>query len=798
MIKNYIKVAIRNILKNKVFSFINIFGLAASMAICLVVIMMVSDQLSYDRHNSKQDRIYRVVVQELDDDFPFRRATTPLPLAKALKEEFTGVEKVVRIRRGFGNGWVKIDQDVNIPVGGFFVDPDFLDLFEYNLAYGDRSSALTEPNAMVVTEETALRLYGKTDVVGKIITVGELGDYKITGVLEETTDKSHIKFEALASMATVKLLEADSVLSPSLDKWNNTSFGWNYLLLANGTSPADVERHLTTLNEQHYTEEDDANLEFFLQNLTDINPGPMMGNQIGPGMPDIVVYFLAGLALIIMLSACFNYTNLSIARALTRAREVGIRKVSGAFRRQVFFQFLSEAVIMSLLALALSFAFLVFLKPAFQHLKLAQFLEWDLGANVYTYLTCLVFALFVGLMAGFFPALLLSRFQPIKVLKDLSGIRLFSKIGLRKGLLVAQFTLSLVFIISVTLVYQQMKMMMSANYGFESSQIVNLKLHDTDYKALKNELSQYTSIENIAASSHIPAAGISSSTTIKANLEAEEESINYFSVDEHYIDNMGINLVAGKNFHAENDKANESLIIINEEAVGHFEFSDINAALGEVVYTNDSSTMQIIGVVEDYNHEALMVEIAPLILRFSPERYTQLQIKVQGDPATALADIKSAWIKVEPEKQIDYKFMDEEIKEFYEILLSDIVNIVFLISTLAIIIACLGLLGMAIFTTETRQKEVSIRKVLGASEKVIALLLSRGFLALLLIAIVISVPAAYFLNSLWLQFFAYHIEITFSTILLGVLITALLGLVTIGSQTIRASLANPIESLRKD
>jgi len=424
MVKNYLKIAIRTLLRHKVFSFINIFGLAVSFSISFLLIMMVADQKSYDRHNSHKDRIFRVNTHRLSSDgLVNRMATAPLPIANVLKEEYTGIEEVVRIRRGFGNDWVGIVDNVNIPIGGFFTDPSFLNVFEYELEFGDPNTALNDPFSVVLTREVANKLFKLDNPVGEIITVGELGDYMVTGILKETDNKSHIVFEALASMSSVERLESDSTLRPSLNNWGRHTVGWVYLLLDENKPVKGVEDDLAEIYKPRFEELlkthdlEDIDLKLYLQSITAITPGPLLGNQIGPGLPNFFIYFLGGLALIIIISACFNYTNLSIARALTRAREVGIRKVSGAQRYQIFGQFIGESIIISLFSLVLALGFLVFLKPAFLMLNVTQFMKWDLQADLTVYLICLVFSVGVGTIAGFFPALFLSSFQPVKVQK---------------------------------------------------------------------------------------------------------------------------------------------------------------------------------------------------------------------------------------------------------------------------------------------------------------------------------------------------------------------------------------------
>ena len=594
-------------------------------------------------------------------------------------------------------------------------------------------------------------------------------------------------------------LEADSTFATSLDSWRSSTVGWVYLLLKEGITTNQVERELAEINAVQYDDIPDISYRFELQNLTAINPGPLLGNQIGPGMPLLFVYFLGGLALIIMLSSCFNYTNLSIARAMTRGKEVGIRKVSGAFRRQIFSQFVIEAIIISLSALLLSFIFIQFLKPAFLSLNFTSLLKWDLKLDTTVYVVSILFSILIGVLAGVLPAAVMSRFKPIQVLKDFQGIKLFSKMGLRKTLIVSQFVLSLIFIISAILVHNQLELMVKADYGFKSDNTVLLQLNDTDYKTLTAELEKYPDIINVAPTSHLPAAGTSYGTEYFLSVDADPVELNYYAVDDAYIENMELTLLAGKNFPKGMSGEGEQYVILNEKAIESLALSNPIDALGQTLYNEDSSAVEVIGVVKNYNHEMVMSEIGPMALRHVPGEFNYLQIKTNGaNMKESIAHIEEAWSTVEPVKQIDHKYMLHEIRQFYDLIFGDLISIIVLISFLAISIACLGLLGMAIFTTKTRLKEVSIRKVLGATDQMIVYLLSKGFLKLLVISILIATPLAYFLNNLWLEQIAYRVSIDFIVIESGVLILLVLGTLTIGSQTFRASLSKPVDNLRNE
>lgn len=804
MIKNYFQTAIRNLMRHRFFSFINIFGLSVSMTICMGIMMLVADQMTYDLHNSRRSRIYRVISNPIGGDGAFGNmafATSPLPIGPELMQSYTGIEKVARLKRGFGNSWIEFDQDVNIPISGFYADPEVLDVLEFELEIGDPKSALTKPYSVVLTKKAADKLFTLDNPIGQTIKVGDLGEYTVTGVLKETDKKSHIVFEALASMATLSSLEAAGINRKDLDNWHNHYSAWTYVLLEKGKTPDDVQPFLESIYKKHIESESNPDIskaKFGLQHLGDITPGPLLSNPIGPFLPWMFIYFLGGLAAVVMLTSCFNFTNLSIARSLTRAKEIGIRKVSGAARWQIFTQFLSEAIITSLLALMMSMILLMALRPLMLNLNFARLLKWDLESNIYVYMVFLVFAILVGLLAGLFPAVVLSGFQPVKVLKQLGSMKIFSRMGLRKTLLVAQFSLSLIFILSVIVIYNQLSLFVKADHGFDMNNNIVVRLGETKPEALKTELLQQANIINVSAVSHVPAAGSTYGEGFKKTLDEKDwTELSYYAVDEDYLQNINLSLVEGRFFQAEAGESNTNFIVINQAAVEAFHFESPLDAIGkQIIYQHDSTKKEIIGVIKDYNHQVLMAQIGPEALMYNPEEIDLLQVKFSGDYQAAVTTVEAAWAKVNPSLKIDHKNLEDEIKGFYDLIFGDIVNVVGVISFLAIIISCLGLLGMATYTTETRIKEISVRKVLGADNKTLVLLLSRGFLKMLLLSVLIAVPAAYFINNMWLELIAYHTAFDLPVILLGVFILLLFGVLTIGSQTFRATYVNPVDNLK--
>jgi putative ABC transport system permease protein len=806
MFFSYIKIAIRSILRHRFFSFINIFGLAVSMSISMGIIMLVADQVEYDRYNSKRDRIYRVITKDVDaagkEVGDRQNAASSMPLRGELLEKYTGIEKVVRLKRGFGNHWLEFEgQDVNIPLAGFYADPEVFEVFEYEFQYGDPSTALKDPFTVVLTRKAANKLFKEENPLGQSIKVGELGNFTVTGVLKETPHKSHIVFEALASMATVVSVAGSK--DRSMDDWTDFWNGWNYVLLEPGKSGSDLQQYLKRIYDEKIaviTNPGVYKMKFSVQALNDITPGPLQNNSIGPVLPWVFIYALGGLALIILLTSCFNFTNLSMARSLTRAREIGVRKVTGAARWQIFVQFLSESVIVAFAALIIAFGLLLLVKPMILQLNFARIFSWDFEANAVVFITFIAFAVVVGILAGFFPAIVLSGFQPIKVLKSINNIKVFSRMGIRKVLLVAQFTLSLFFILSVIIMNNQLKLFTTKDHGFNMQNNIAVKLNNTSPQVLRNELLKYANIESVSAASHLPAAGISHGGGFKKSLDEKEDvPFQRFTVDENYLRNMKLHLLAGKFFEAGQEKINKDYIVINEEGVKKLQYDSPSQAVGEVVISHfDSTRRTIIGVISNYNHRDLTRSHSPMALMYDPEDFAVLQVSYSGTYEAAAKEIEKAWAVVNPGLKVDYNEMKSEINKYYDIVFGDIVKILGTLATLAIVISCLGLLGMATYTTETRMKEVSIRKVLGSSNGALVLLLSRSFLGVLALAIVIGIPASFFINNLWLELIAYRTSISLSVVAQAVLILLLFGVVTVGSQTIRASFANPVDNLKNE
>jgi putative ABC transport system permease protein len=810
MFKNYFKVGIRNILKYKVFSFINVFGLAVAMSVCMLIILMLADQKRYDDFHDKKDRIYRVLTKIPTSFKP--NASSPFPLAAAMKAEYPIVEEATHLVPGVG-GDVVFGKN-SIELRGFFADAAFFKVFSFELAQGDRNTALSTPRSMIITSEKAYALFGTENPIGKTVDFknrglnhlmgdgenasSDWGSYTITGIYDKESHKSHIKFDVLLSASSMESLYAEDKFQNSTDNWKWYSSCYTYLLLSPQHNAHVLTVALNDLTSRKYVSfEDLKGLELIGQPLTEITPGIFLGNPISFSLPIEVYYFLALLAFAIIISAGVNYTNLSTARVLTRVKEIGIRKVTGARRKDLIFQFLSESVIIAFLSLALAIVLLLFMKPAFKGLWVNQYLNFELQDSIGVYAAFFVFALVVGLLAGAYPALLLSKYQPIQAIKKEGGG--FRKMNVQKFLSVSQFVSSLFFITTSILLYNQFKHHLSVEYGFNPKQVANVRLQGNEYTKVYTELSKVPGVVSISATDYMPATGTQNGISLKiSGSEKDHIGLTVLLADEHFAKNLELRIIAGKDLPP-TGSSGDHFILVNESAVKKWGYKHPAEIVGQHVERYGSNELfEVVGVIEDFRFRmpSEQEEIAPLIIRNQPSgfRYANVRIASAGG-ATTLQRLEEAWKRIDPVHPISYQFYDEQLTET-NLGFIDIVSIIGFIAFLAVTISCLGLLGMATYTVERRTKEVGVRKVLGAGDMSIAFLLSKSFLRMLGISICIGAPLSYGINALWLQYVPNRVGFGFGTILLSVFTLTAMGVITIGSQTLRASKSNPVDSLK--
>lgn len=801
MLQNYIKTGLRTLWKNKTFSTINIFGLALSLAVCMLVVMLVKEAYHYDEFHPESEQIYRIVTEaERKAGFSEPYATSPFPVAEYLVENYNFVEDWVPFMSGLrGEGKT---EDKTLPLLGMFSNNQFFETFGFELEKGDENTALTEPYSIILTKESAKRFFGDENPMGQVLAFNDHGDYKVTGVLTEFPGKTHFSFEALASMATLPKLIQEEQVGFEMNDWLDYYSGYHYFKIKEGESIEEIEATLSKLGRSQYADLDletrDAGYQFTLQNINEITPGRGLSNSMGKVIPSLALNFLTVLGLIMIFCACFNYTNLTVARSLVRAKEIGVRKVIGATRWNVFGQFMGEAILTSLIALLLSYHLSKLLIPGFQQLDVAALFDAQFNEDLILWGWFLLLAIGVGILAGVVPALILSKTKPLSVLQKMNNLKWLSREGLRKSLLTIQFTLSLIFIITVTVLWRQTKFALEMDYGFDREWVMNIPLQGNDYQTVAMQMGQIANVEKVSGISHLMATWQDGSVDIQMEEGAEPRIFRHYFIDHLYLDNSGIEILAGENF-PENPTGNQELfVMVNEQFLDVYEIPSPDEAIGKSVILNENTTVTIRGVIEDFNYKPLAYEIEPLVLRYDVSQLRYLITKVKpNDISGTLALMEKSWQKLDAEHPFVYEFYEDTMKEIYSFS-RDIIKLITFFGLLAVFIAMLGLFGMATYTIETKAKEISIRKVVGATVSDLVLQLSKGYFLLLGISILFAIPTGYFFGQTFLENFVFRIEIGPMIFLPGILFLVVMWAISICPQAIKASLENPVDALRNE
>ena len=766
------------------------------MSVCLLVLMRLKDQVSYDKFHPFPERTYRIITQITNKQgSEYRLATTPLPLASTLTKDYNFIEKSVRLYPLGSKKASTATKELNIIAA--FTDPAFLDVFGFTLQSGNSRSALSAPNSIVLSSETAARYFGNEDPLDKVLSFGELGNFQVTGVLDKKIRKSHIDFEAFISISSVPVLEKSGMLSAISEHWNNGTSAYTYIMLKKGIAEAQLSKAVSQISSILMKNTKVAGKEGFafkVQPFNDIILGEDLAYSIGNTGSCGKVLAEIGISFILLLSACFNYTNLSLARSLKRGKEVGVRKMAGAFRFQIFYQFIIESVFIALLSLGVAY---LLLKLIIDYAPFSgEMVPPGASIDLSLFSWFIVFSIFTGLLAGSLPAWALSAFKPVEVLKNLSNIKLFGSNGLRKVLIVAQFTLSLIIIIFTVTFFKQFDYMATGDPGFNVRNIINIPLQETDYKLLRHEIAQLNGVDNISATSTNPGRGTSGTIMVKQSPGAEPINMEYYDVDQNFITNVRLTLVTGKSFD-DNSSDKETQVIISETAQRILQFKTPHDAIGQVIWLDDSIQVQVSGVLKDFYYRGLETPYGPLVLRNRPEQFQHLHIKTTtaGDK-TLIASIEKLWNKTNPNKPFEASWLYDDLHERKSAWST--VSMLGFLAMITITLACLGLLGMVVYNTETRKKEIGIRKVIGASVSAIMTLLSKNFMQLVIIAGLIALPISYALSYFFLSMFANRISMGFGVLAFSLIGMLLLSLVTIGSQIYKVAVANPVHTLRTE
>jgi putative ABC transport system permease protein len=811
MFKNYIKIAWRNLVKQKAFSILNITGLAIGLSCFLLIAVYVLDEISYDRFHEKAERIYRVNADIIfggeEQRFPF----TSDMMGATLKNDYPEVEEFARIYNSNGSKLVKKDNFFITEERVAHADSTLFNVFTLPALKGDTKTALNEPNTVVITESTAKKYFGTTDVIGKTIETNEKSStlYNITAVLKDIPKNSHFNFDFFFSM-------------------DNVNYSWGaylshnfhtYLLLKPGTQVNSFERKLdeytvnyvlpqakTVLNIESMDDFKKAGnkLQYSLIPITDIHLKSDRQFEITQGGNLQYVYIFSAVALFILLIACINFMNLTTARSANRAKEVGIRKVLGTNKKKLILQFLSESTLMAVISMMLALVIAYLVLPLFNDVSAKQmtiqslFTPWILPVLI-------LLPFIVGLLAGSYPAFYLSAFQPIQVLKGKlsKGAR---GGGLRNVLVVFQFATSIVLIIGTIVIYRQLNYIQTKNVGFNKDQVLIVDGAYTlsnNTEAFKNEMLNTPGVVTASYSSYLPVSNSSrSDNTFSTESVMTSENgfgMQVWSVDDQYIPTMGMEIKTGRNFSKE-FPTDSNAILINETTARMIGEGDV---IGRKLYTTDNFqtgemiSFTVIGVIKNFHFETLKQNIGPLCMRLK-KNTGMVSFKISGNQTAAIINkAESVWKSMVPAMPFKYRFLDESFEEMYRAE-QRIGKISIIFSVIAIFIGCLGLFGLAAFIAEQRTKEIGIRKVLGASVNGIVHLLSKDFLKLVLIAFVIAAPFAWWAMHKWLEDFAFRIDISWWIFLLAGLIAGSIALFTVSFQAIRAALANPVNNLRTE
>lgn len=795
MFKNYLKVTFRTLQRHKGYAFINIVGLAIGMAACALIMLWVLNERSYDRFHENGDRVYRLLV-DADIGGHLRTAATMPPAGPTMMRDFPEVENFTRFGRLQTISVEYQDKQFQESMVGF-ADQSFFEIFSFGFASGDPATALKNPNTIVITEDMAKKYFGEEDPIGKILRIGGEDDYTITGVLKNLPRNSHISFNMLRSFETLIARNPERMAL-----WLSIEFR-TYLLLAENADWRAVEQKLPELVDQHLGERlrsIGGRLDLFLQPMTRIHLYSSRDFDVASAGDIRYVYLFSSIALFVLIIACINFINLSTARSANRAQEVGMRKTLGALRKKLMSQFMGESLIYSLLSTILAVCFIVLVLPSFNNI-----VGRELGIDVFTIIPGLFgLALFVGLIAGSYPAFILSSFQPVHVLKG--GVKEgASNVRFRKVLVVMQFTISIALIVGTLTIYRQIQYIKNRRLGFDQEQVVVLpRLNQSLQRAfpsIKHELATIPGVTGIGGSSYVPGTGRNVGLFLPEGFaEDQMQTMQFLIIDHDYIPMMGMELAAGRNFSAKLATDTTESVLINETAARQFGWDD---PIGKKFIfqpppgqEGETDIMYVVGVVKDFHMSSLRNEIMPCILFFDPAEQARISTRLaSGNISDTLDRLGKKWQEIDSQSPFDYFFLDDTINQLYA---SEerVGRLTLYFSVLAIFIGCLGLFGLAAFTAEKRTKEIGIRKVLGASATGIVRLLSKEYVILVAIANVIAWPVAYYGMNKWLTNFVYRTKMGFDIFVLSGILAYLIALMTVIFQAIKAARANPVDSIR--
>lgn len=798
MIQSYLIVAIRNLLRHPAYSLINVVGLAIGMAACILILMYIQDELSYDRHHENADRVYRLVDDIESGGQTIETAGTPPGWAPALKRDYPEVEQFVRMR-GTQSAWlITRGESQFYEKKIIWAEPALFELFSVPFVSGNPRTALTDPYSMVVSEEMAFKYFGEEDAVGKIIDVDQRWDFVVTGVMRNMPANSHTRSDMFASFSTLKAMGLDP------DDSENHDNNYTYLLLHEGASPEELEAQLPAFLERHAGDkfrEAGVILKPSLQPLVDIHLHSHRESELEPNGDIRYVALFMIIAFLIPLIACINFVNLATARSAMRAREVGVRKVVGSDRSRLIRQFLGEAVVMAALAMIVAVSLAHLALPAVNAIAGKQLTFPLSNGLVLAALAC--GTVVIGLAAGCYPAFYLAGFLPVEVLKGSleSGAR---GLGLRKVLVVIQFAMSIFLVVSTAIIFDQLEYIQNKRLGFNKEQVMVVPITGSPQRrnspVLKQRLSQLQGVMSMATSTAVPGMRVLPIMPVRPEGMRPEDHLMMatLQVDEHFLDVMDIELVIGRNYSPDWGTDSTAGFILNETAVRYLGWGVPADAIGKRFewIPFGGAKGNVIGVVEDFHLRTIHDEIEPIVLMNSTyHNYVLIRIAPDGIPET-VSRIGEVWRDVDPRYPLEYTFLEEDFDRLYrdDHRLGEVFAI---FAKLGIFVACLGLLGLASFSIQQRTKEIGIRKILGSTVSGIVVLLSKDFTKYVLLANVIAWPLAYYVMTRWLLNYAYASDIEFAWFLVGGALALLIAWLTIAAHAVAASRRNPVNALRQ-
>ncbi|MCP4725781.1 MAG: FtsX-like permease family protein [bacterium] len=813
MIKNYLKITIRTLLKNKIFSVINITGIALSIAICLMIIIYIKDWRNTDQFHVNKDRIYRIISTDTKFGWDINGwATTPGYLAPYLLQNYPIIENSFRLRQMYGS---VVHKGTAVGISGFYAEPSFFEMLNFELLEGDRNTALDNPYSVIISEDYAMRFFGDEDPMFKTLSVEIAGSYTengvlrdkgeliVTGIVKSTDEKTHLNFNCLVSFSTLPSLVTKGILKNELEEWRYMSRFYTYVLLNDPDNITAFEQQLPEIENSIIPEDNIEQFGFELQNICDINLGKNLSNATPGTKSSIDVFFIPFLAAMIVFLVCFNYIILSIARSLKRSREIGLRKVIGSKRSQIIKLFLSEAFVITFLALIMACIFILWLVPIFNNMDVIENTQQQINLEAMKdpgiYITFILLAFGISIIAGLYPAIYLSSIRPVNALHGVSRIKGFSQLLMRKILMGIQFGISLISIIFIIYFNLLFDFWMSYDRGIDVDNIVNVYLGDVNNETVKNELSKNSLFTGISLSSEIPLYGGGSYTSFKTANMVEPISAYNYNVDMEFIDNFKLKIEAGRNFSNEYTTDTGKAVIINEKTVQALGLDSPVKAVGMVLTLGDESEVTVIGVVKDFTYRLFFEDpIGPMIIVSKPESFRYANIRYLPENKEEIkAFLPEIWKEFDEVHKVRFSFSDDAQEE-YETIISGTITISSLGGGLVILIALFGLLGMTAYTTELKIKEIGIRKILGESVKGSVYLLSKSYIKLIMYTAVVALPSGYFLSDLTFQFFPIRPDLSLWVPPAALLFILFLALNTVGSQTIKAALANPINTLREE